>query len=654
MGPLNVNTTGIGPHTDASHLPPLSALFIIYFDIKAGYTIAWKQAAQGISLDGVEFKSLPSGLHNIKEDLVYFVHGSFAGVSAFINQPAAESERNAMMVSVGILVPLSYGRLGRSWRHAENLKELARSIAGCKSFSEDTTQHQILSDYYATHRGPTSGVSPPLSPVDSPSSLRYRPAPSRAYKSSPAMEAVRPHARARSISDSTLLPTGNPTTQLSPHHPALSLVEFLDTFGPLVFPLYRAALARKRILLITQAPVETACNFVYNISILSTIPLSVSSLIYPGVSSDLSRLRPLFSIGVHDIPFLEEQSHQRAHASSSSAAPTVESYPSWVACTTDGVLYLKSSLYDVVVTLPPVHTKQANKKAWPRIESPAGVPVKATQRDLRRYRKLRKGLQQYTGTTDWLSSNVGSEGDNKTTAHEEEAVCEKASWAELAYSGFLWWASAGEKRQDNNAEENGDGVAPAVGRLPQWEREEREVQDDQESLLDRPAEDERDEDEDGDSYNQRRSSAVDSSLILPFETQVLPRPMRETSSGAVEMDIIAYFHRLTAQIVEGMAEVVKFSDGSGYPAQGITEEDEDEDTGDSTSERRDLLDGSGFRPQQPSRGESVGVWFTKDEMARMGLDRWNKSDERFLDEMGRTWWRREVSVEKGGVCGCLC
>ncbi|RPB23207.1 hypothetical protein L211DRAFT_838729 [Terfezia boudieri ATCC MYA-4762] len=644
MGPLNVNTTRIGSHADASHLPPLSALFVIYFDIKAGYTIAWKQTAQGISLDGVEFKSLPSGLHNIKEDLVYFVHGSFAGVSAFINQPAAESERNAMMVSVGILVPLSYGRLGRSWRHAENLKELARSIAGCKSFSEDTTQHQILSVYYAAHRAPTPAISPPLSPVDSPSSLRYRPAPTRAYKSSPTMEAVRPHARTRSISDSTLLLT--PTTRLSPHHPVLSLVEFLDTFGPLVFPLYRAALARKRILLITQAPVETACNFVYNISILSTIPLSVSSLIYPGVSSDPSRLRPLFSVGVHDIPFLEEQSNQRAHASSS-AGPTVESYPSWVACTTDGVLYLKSSLYDVVVTLPPSHTKRASKKAWPKIESPAGSPIKATQRDLRRYRKLRKGLQQYTGTA---YSNAGNGVDYKTTAHEEEAVCEKASWAELAYSGFLWWASAGEKRQDNNAEENGDGVAPAVGRIPQWE--EQEDREDQEPG---PAGDERAEDEDGDSYSQRRSSAVDSSLMLPPETPGLPGPMRE-SSGVVEMDIIAYFHRLTARIIGGMADVVESSEAGDYLTQGIAEEDEgeDEESGDSTSERGDLLDGSGFRSQQPIRGESMNVWFSKDEMVRMGLDRWNKSDERFLEEMGRTWWSREVGVEKGGVCACLC
>jgi len=48
---------------------------------------------------------------------------------------------------------------------------------------------------------------------------------------------------------------------LSPHHPALSLPNFLDTFGPLVFPLYKAALLRKRILLVGSAPVELACNF---------------------------------------------------------------------------------------------------------------------------------------------------------------------------------------------------------------------------------------------------------------------------------------------------------------------------------------------------------------------------------------------------------
>lgn len=48
---------------------------------------------------------------------------------------------------------------------------------------------------------------------------------------------------------------------LAPYHPALKLPDLLSSFGPLIFPLYRAALLRKRILLLGDAPVETACNF---------------------------------------------------------------------------------------------------------------------------------------------------------------------------------------------------------------------------------------------------------------------------------------------------------------------------------------------------------------------------------------------------------
>jgi len=107
--------------------PPISALFLIYFDVKAGYTVGWKRSLPGIELDGVvEYKSLPSGLHTVKEDLIYFVHENHAGLSAFVNAPAAEEVRNASMIAVGVLVPLSYGRLGRSWRHAARLKEIAR------------------------------------------------------------------------------------------------------------------------------------------------------------------------------------------------------------------------------------------------------------------------------------------------------------------------------------------------------------------------------------------------------------------------------------------------------------------------------------------------------------------------------------------------
>ena len=96
------------------------------------------------------------------------------------------------------------------------------------------------------------------------------------------------------------LPTG-----LSPYHPALTLPTLIDSFGPLIFPLYKAALLRKRILLMHEAPVQLACNFVYNISILSNIPSSIVDLI--PLEPLPTRLPPLFSVGVHDIDDLSQR-----------------------------------------------------------------------------------------------------------------------------------------------------------------------------------------------------------------------------------------------------------------------------------------------------------------------------------------------------------
>jgi hypothetical protein len=87
--------------------------------------VVFRANALIVELDGVvEYKSLPSGLHNCDSDLVYFVHEQYAGISAFANRPAHESERNAHFAAVGLLVPLTYGRLGRSWLHAHQLRQL--------------------------------------------------------------------------------------------------------------------------------------------------------------------------------------------------------------------------------------------------------------------------------------------------------------------------------------------------------------------------------------------------------------------------------------------------------------------------------------------------------------------------------------------------
>lgn len=55
----------------------------------------------------------------------YFVHDEFAGISAFVRKDDQEAARNARMLSVGVLLPLEVGRMGKSFLYAQALQELA-------------------------------------------------------------------------------------------------------------------------------------------------------------------------------------------------------------------------------------------------------------------------------------------------------------------------------------------------------------------------------------------------------------------------------------------------------------------------------------------------------------------------------------------------
>lgn len=254
--PPSSPVTGIGLTTGTSlaaphlHLPPISALFLIEFDVKAGYTLTWKAAQPGIELEGaVEYKSLPSGLHTVTDDLIYFVHDDYAGLSAFVNAPVEDTEaRNARMLAVGVLVPLSYGRLGRAWRHAEALKEIASKMV----LSGKETS--FLEQYWEKNKPRNESVQQEaLAPKEALES------PAVTFQEQPKSSRKQGHTRQRSSSDGAgILASGH---KLSPHHPAWSLNTLLDTFGPLIFPIHRAALLRKRILISCHAPVQEVCNF---------------------------------------------------------------------------------------------------------------------------------------------------------------------------------------------------------------------------------------------------------------------------------------------------------------------------------------------------------------------------------------------------------
>ncbi|KAK0623594.1 hypothetical protein B0T14DRAFT_516635 [Immersiella caudata] len=641
-------------------LPPISALFLIDFDVKAGYTIVWKRAVPGLELEGVvEYKSLPSGLHTVTEDLVYFAHDTaHAGLSAFVNERTEEeATRHARMIAVGVLVPLSYGRLGRAWRHAPALKEMASALA------TDGKKTQLLEQYWKQNGARETSVPQPLKPmVETPVS-----SPALSFKS--ARPGQRGHTRNRSASDGgALIPPGH---RLSPYHPAWSLTSLLDTFGPLIFPIHRAALLRKRILISTHAPVHEPCNFVYDISVLSNIPLSVCDVVDPAAS--VVRLRPLFNIGVHDISYLLE--HQEAMRQRNSpergrndddSAVADESASGWVACTTDSILAMKENLWDMLITMPAPYSSGAKERAWPNVECPKGVPIKATQRDLRRFRSLKTGLARLAalsssnttqptqnssqsphlettevsapGTSGAIRlsrsptrpSTCPEEGSRRSLLgddDEAEKIVEPTTWAALAYSGFMWWASAGEQRGSDEVDEQAHDGALLADLAPHGSSS---------------------------TLPQRRASfgAPLSAGLVDSVSSLTARRVGEDGypsedqgddeeRAGIELAIIAYFHRLTTVTLGVLADIVDSSDDDdllGVDFDAAEDEDSGEDAG--------LL-----RPAED--GDSSGwVRVDSEALAQMGLDVWSKADADFVRELMARYFGRRAYVENKGVEVC--
>ena len=480
-----------------------------------------------------------------------------------------------------------------------------------RKLAQDPHNTQVLEEFWTAHRQKDSENSPKSGLENGP------PSGERADREqSHPLSNGQPRKRNRAVSTgSALAPPGQP---LSSHHPALSLPTLLDTFGPLIFPLYKTALLRKRILLIGHAPVELACDFgkldyvlqllltdksttVYNISVLSNIPASVSNLL--PLEPLPIRIRPLFSVGVHDIPTLSQGS-SGVNKPIEDARNDDSGY-GWIGCTTDDILATKDNLFDALVTIPPSYTKQAKEKVWPRIKIIRGTEVRATQRDLRRYRTLRRQLQRCRSKGharspfSFSKATTSEEEDPNTTlpientqetfddasSTSDEKLVEPQSWSALAYSSFLWWASAGEKRTDLEEEAEYDNA-----------------------LL-------RDLDRFRDASPDRPRSARSPMMSSGFGD----------SDSGLEMTVIAYFHRFTALILGTLSEIVDGSDAA--------EEEQQADEDDSTSK------------------DNV-IFIASEDMTRMGLDVWSEGDRRFVKDLVELYWGREADVQGARVECC--
>lgn len=462
------------------------------------YTIAWKRSTADITLDNaVEYKSLPSGLHAVASDLVYFTHEGHAGLSAYARGDAGVEDRNAHFVAVGVLVRNEgrFGRLGRAWLLAGKLETMAAALA------KDSDNVALLQDFWEAQASSSKSTGD-------------------------ASEATASKGHNRARTTSTLSAVVNVDESLPAYHPALSILTYINILGPLIFRLQQAALLRKRILFVGSAPVRQACEFVYNLSLFSSISPRDTDRLLPA-TEHLLRLPSLFSIGVHDISALESLQH----ASQGNHTPGTEPPEGWAACTTDEIIATKPKLYDVIINLPPSYDEPPRERRWPSIRTSDGSPVQASHRDVARYKLLHREIFKHQNQTQPSSNALytdDEEGDAAPILSREEVDTKRAddefnesydasavepmTWSRLAYMGFMWWASAGERDAYTRAERDAD--RELIGDLS--------------------------------AYSQ-----------------------------SVETAIIGYFHRQTSFLIENLAQLLH-----GQTEHGSGDEDDNDDDGD--------------------------------------------------------------------------
>ena len=358
----------------------------------------------------------------------------------------------------------------------------------------------------------------------------------------------------------------------------------------------------------------------YDISVLSGIPASVADLL--PLEPLPTRLHPLFSVGVHDMAILT----LGARESSNTQDPNLSEDPGygWIACTTDDILSVKENLYDTLVTMPPPQAAQAAEKVWPRITLKRNTEIKATQRDYRRYKTLRRDIHRYPTKSRMQTPHASSQDpESPITAEEspeafseiasttDETLIEPQSWSALAYSSFMWWASAGEKRTDLDEETDHDSAL-----LRDFNRE----------------------------YSEGYSSSPQRSKSAGNGKAKSPGTPGDGDGGmGVEMALIAYFHRLTSLIFRVLAEIIDPSDADSIEGRASGEQSQQGQAtvgGEQGEENEALLD------------KEEAVFVGTEDMARMGLDVWSQADKEFVEELVALYWGRRAEVQGASLECC--
>ncbi|KAI0686467.1 hypothetical protein BC835DRAFT_1379466 [Cytidiella melzeri] len=268
------------------------AIFHCSFHPTRGNVIDWSlKAAEDINLTNIEFCCLPSGLHTIGEDVVYFSHNDQPGLCIFRRRRTEEhGHRGFRLSSLGVLLagPIP-PQTTQPWLHVPSLKSLVQTI------------YSSLEDRDV------------LEPTDQDWD------PARAW-----FEEHRSSMSASASQDADL------TLPL----PTLLLPRILSasSLGPSLLTISRFLLARRRVLILAKPPVEGACMMCWAIGDLcSTVDNNSNSRASAG--PELERPKVMGMVTLHDIDQLQRPASGNG----------------WIACTTDSVFVDKTRCWDLLV-----------------------------------------------------------------------------------------------------------------------------------------------------------------------------------------------------------------------------------------------------------------------------------------------------------------
>jgi len=183
---------------------------------------------------------------------------------------------------------------------------------------------------------------------------------------------------------------------------------------------------------------------------------------------------------------------------------------------------------------------------------------------------------------------------------DTDHIVEPSSWSALAYSGFMWWASAGEERGDSDEEADADAALLSGLAL---------------------------------SPCSPLSSRPWSQSTISVASKGKGGAVGEDLSAKQEMAIIAYFHRLTTQILTTLSDIVDATDSD--------DEREDEQA---------ALHQSAEEVDENETGPAVHV--SSEDVVRMGLDVWSSTDHQFIQEVAKEYFGRRAHVEGRNVDVC--